>query len=58
MSISAAICIYNDFDFIEDCIERVYDLVDEIVILGRALYILRTNSQGIRSLLRGRGQTP
>lgn len=33
MSISAAICIYNDFDFIEDCIDRIYDYVDEIVIL-------------------------
>jgi len=33
MSISAAMCIYNDFDFVEECIDRVYDFVDEIVIL-------------------------
>jgi len=33
MKISVAICIYNDFDFIEECIGRVYDLADEIVIL-------------------------
>ena len=33
MKISVAICIYNDFDFIEECIDRVYDLADEIVIL-------------------------
>jgi tetratricopeptide (TPR) repeat protein len=33
MSMSAAICIYNDFDFIEDCIAKIYDSVDEIVIL-------------------------
>jgi len=33
MKISVAICIYNDFDFIEECVDRVYDLADEIVIL-------------------------
>ena len=33
MKISVAICIYNDFDFIEESIDRVYDLADEIVIL-------------------------
>ena len=33
MKISVAICIYNDFDFIEECVNRVYDLADEIVIL-------------------------
>jgi hypothetical protein len=33
MTISIAICIYNDFDFIDECIDRAYDLADEIVIL-------------------------
>ncbi len=33
MTISIAICIYNDFDFIEECVDRAYDLADEIVIL-------------------------
>lgn len=33
MKISVAICIYNDFDFIEECVNRVYDFADEIVIL-------------------------
>jgi hypothetical protein len=33
MRISVAISIYNDFDFLVDAIERVYELADEIVIL-------------------------
>ncbi len=33
MKLSIAICIYNDFDFIEQCVARAYDLADEIVIL-------------------------
>jgi glycosyltransferase involved in cell wall biosynthesis len=33
MKISIAICIYNDFDFINECVDRAYDFADEIVIL-------------------------
>jgi hypothetical protein len=33
MKVSVALCIYNDFDFIQDCVKRVYDFAEEIVIL-------------------------
>ena len=33
MNISVAICIYNDFDFFSESIDRIYNFADEIVIL-------------------------
>jgi tetratricopeptide (TPR) repeat protein len=33
MQLSVAICVYNDFDFLAEGIDRIYDLADEIVIL-------------------------
>lgn len=31
--ISGAICLFNDFDFLEDCINKIYNMVDEIIIV-------------------------